>query len=743
MFNSVSTKEHYKMYKKGKTWIFAGIVTASLALSVVGGQTAHADTVTSDSSEEQAVTSDKVATSDKPVVLGASKTNDYDDSSRNDVAAPDTTEPVDNKTNDHGDSSKNDVIAPDTTKPVDNKTNAQDNSSKNDVIASDTAKSVDSKTDETAPDENLVGDTGKKITGDSVDDGSAKVPNTPSRIALAVPTARMAAPAAPAIEADESIDTWMPNKVLQGYVLEVFQGSYSYQNPDVAASGKTWTTAADITQKDMLLLNYLFFKGTYIDGKQSFSLKGLEYATNLTHLTISNQLNYAPYMMRGDITDVTPLQGLTKLTHLEVLGQRLTDITPIAGLKNVKNLSIAQDCISDFSSLNAAQYSDLRLDDQFIENKVIYIPKTNEYVLVSPVKAPQGLTFTLEDIPSATGVPITAPSHPESTVRIFWNGATGYSLDGDKISFTGIKDQIMPGQTTNPWAQLYPNLVPEDYTYFLDAVYTATFNGNKMRVVQMVTPYIKADKAADVTVKYVDESGKQVADSETLTGFIGEDYTAVAKTVDNFELTKTPANATGVFSDTAQTVTFVYKKVGGTVTPTPSQTVTMTVHYETSDGTKVAPDVVLKGQAGDSYTSSPVTVDGYELVTTPTNANGTFGNVDGTITYIYTKVGGDGDLVTDDNGGDKPSIDQPDKPTTKPDGDKTLTTDHGGQAVEVAGNLSVKPVVNHAADLTNTANTDKTTLPQTNEETTSPLWGLVVLGSLLGLVGFKRRKHNN
>lgn len=743
MFNSMSTKEHYKMYKKGKTWIFAGIVTASLVLSVVGGQTAHADTVTSDSSEEQAVTSDKVVTSDKPVVLGASKTNDYDDSSKNDVVAPDTTESVDNRTNDHGDSSKNDVIAPDTTKPVDNKTNDQNDSSKSDAIALDTTKPVDSKTDETAPVEDPVGDTGKKITGDSTDDESTELASIPSRKGLAAPTARMAAPAAPAIKADESIDTWMPNKLLQADVLEVFQGSYSYQNPAVAASGKTWTTAADITQQDMLLLNYLFFKNTYIDGKQSFSLKGLEYATNLTHLTISDELNYAPYMIRGDVTDLTPLKGLTKLTDLEVLGQRVTDITPVAGLKNVTSLSIGYNSIADFSSLNAAQYSYLGVMSQLVVNKVVYIPKTGEYVFVSPIKPAQGMTITLDPIKEASGIFITSPAKPNPLIRVFKNGATGAVMADGKITYTGIKDQIMPGQGDNPWSSTYPNQVQEDYTYFLNATITYTIGNKTDTLVQMATPYIKADMAANVTVKYVDESGKQVADSDTLTGFIGEDYTAVAKTIDNFELTKTPANATGVFSDTAQTVTFVYKKVGGTVTPTPSQTVTMTVHYETSDGTKVAPDVVLKGQVGDSYMSSPVTVDGYELVTTPTNANGTFGNVDGTITYIYTKVGGDGDLVTDDNGGDKPSIDQPDKPTTKPDGDKTLTTDHGGQAAEVASNLSVKPVVNHAADLTNTANTDKTTLPQTNEETTSPLWGLVVLGSLLGLAGLKRRKHNN
>ncbi|MFC6273940.1 MucBP domain-containing protein [Levilactobacillus tangyuanensis] len=709
MFNSMNTREHYKMYKKGKTWIFAGIVTASLALGVVGGQTAHADTLAPDSTgeQDQSTVSDKSAAPDKQVVLDTTKTAGNVDDQKSDGDNPDATESAGDKTGDPA--------------PVDKP-------------AGDADKKIADNTT----------DTGAVVNNDDsskvVNNLSRKAPAAPA--APAAPTARMAAPV---VKADESIDAWMPNKTLQADMLSYFQGAYIADNPSIAASGKTWSTAADITQADMLLLNYVFFKDTYIDGKSSFSLKGLEYAKNLTHLIISDELNYAPYMIRADVTDLTPLQGLTKLTSLEVVGQRLTDITPIAGLKNITSLSIAQNCIADFSSLNAAQYSDLRLDQQLIENKVMYIPKTNEYVLVSPVKAPQGLTFTLDDIPTAIGVPITAPSHPESTVRIFWNGATGYSLDGEKISFTGIKDQIMPGQTENPWTQMYPNLVAEDYTYFLDVLYTTTINGNKVTAVQMVTPYIKADQAADVTVNYVDDSGNQVADPDTLTGFIGEDYTAVAKTIDGYELTKTPDNATGAFSDTAQTVTFVYKKVGGTVTPpvNPSQTVTMTVHYETSNGTKVAPDVILTGKAGDSYTSSPATVDGYKLVTTPANANGTFGNADGSITYVYAKTGGDGDLVTDGNGGDKPSTNKPGKPATKPGSGKTPTTNNGGQAATVTSNLSAKPGAVHAASLANTVDADKTTLPQTNDETTSPLWGLAVLGSLLGLVGFKRRKHNN
>ncbi|MBC1488896.1 MucBP domain-containing protein [Listeria sp. FSL L7-1485] len=67
-----------------------------------------------------------------------------------------------------------------------------------------------------------------------------------------------------------------------------------------------------------------------------------------------------------------------------------------------------------------------------------------------------------------------------------------------------------------------------------------------------------AQVAADVTVKYVDADGNELATSETLTGNVDDSYTSEAKTIEGWTLAETPANATGTFSDQAQTVTYVY-----------------------------------------------------------------------------------------------------------------------------------------------------------------------------------------
>lgn len=66
-----------------------------------------------------------------------------------------------------------------------------------------------------------------------------------------------------------------------------------------------------------------------------------------------------------------------------------------------------------------------------------------------------------------------------------------------------------------------------------------------------------------VIVNYVDENGKPVAESVTLSGKTGETYTTEKKTIDGYtfkEMGKDSAAAIGKFTDGSLTVTYVYKK---------------------------------------------------------------------------------------------------------------------------------------------------------------------------------------
>ena len=76
--------------------------------------------------------------------------------------------------------------------------------------------------------------------------------------------------------------------------------------------------------------------------------------------------------------------------------------------------------------------------------------------------------------------------------------------------------------------------------------------------------YQNPSQKGTVTVKYVDESGNQVATSQTMTGNIGDAYTTSAATVSGYTLKTTPSNAAGKYTSSSITVTYVYSKVVST-----------------------------------------------------------------------------------------------------------------------------------------------------------------------------------
>lgn len=85
--------------------------------------------------------------------------------------------------------------------------------------------------------------------------------------------------------------------------------------------------------------------------------------------------------------------------------------------------------------------------------------------------------------------------------------------------------------------------------------------GKFKEAAQIVTYVYERTEAALVTVKYVDEENNELVVSETLNGKIGLPYQSTAKSITGWTLKETPVNANGTFTDKAQTVTYVYKKM--------------------------------------------------------------------------------------------------------------------------------------------------------------------------------------
>ena len=144
----------------------------------------------------------------------------------------------------------------------------------------------------------------------------------------------------------------------------------------------------------------------------------------------------------------------------------------------------------------------------------------------------------------------------------------------------------------------------------------------------------------NVTIKYVDEDGNKLADSDTMTGNIGDKYTTSEKEIEGYVLVNTPANAEGTYTEDDITVYYVYQKEGDT----PVKKGNVIVKYvNVENDEEIADSKTLTGIVGVEYSIEPITIDGYTLVSTPANAEGTYTEDDIQIIFGYKKVVDSGD----------------------------------------------------------------------------------------------------
>ncbi|MBC2038443.1 MucBP domain-containing protein [Listeria marthii] len=137
--------------------------------------------------------------------------------------------------------------------------------------------------------------------------------------------------------------------------------------------------------------------------------------------------------------------------------------------------------------------------------------------------------------------------------------------------------------------------------------------------------------AANITVQYVDEDSNELTTSDILSGNVGEDYTTTAKEIAGYALIETPSNEMGKFSETSQTVTYVYRTRKNEAISAKS----VTVQYIDEHQNELAMSEVLSGGIGETYSTEPKEIQGYTLIKKPANATGKFMLEEQTINYIY------------------------------------------------------------------------------------------------------------
>lgn len=781
----------YKMYKKGKGWVIAGIVSGSLLFTL--GVTAQAAVEPVDAAAATtAVATEPTTAEETPATPATTKpaTGEMTVPTTTTSAAtgvtPDAGDVTDTVAMTKPTEGATPVVTAEPTEPTPN-TPSVTTSGDRDVAATTkpmadvtTVPTTDPTTDTavttavTAPDDlpaevmapDLTVPTTKPATAVTpvgpvvLPDVAAVATTRPAEIATSVvelPTVTLGADVATAATAlvqkeltrpatmnlahtkeTAMIDMWMPNKRLQQLVLLTLQ--------KLRGTDKTWNSVADITQEDMALLKSLSTSGhkgldTYIDGKTAYSLVGLEYAVNLTSISMGGSLNYAPGAFYGDIEDLTPIANLQQLTEVDFQHNRIKDVTPLANLQNLKSVYLAYNAIRDFSPLNG----------KFSYTSNSNFSYTGQFIILDPVmisdKDREGhlqvacTTITGEVVQLTATTAVAQPIffvNGAHTYHIYFTGGNPKPDGQGGIYYTNIQDQ-KPGATAWP-GDASVNVDPMKDYYYL----TGSYKPSGTVDFAVVQPYAIAQSAASVTVHHVNENGETIAPDQTLKpGLVGEAYTTEPAKIPNYVVQVTPENATGTYGETAIDVTYVYAEEDAD-TQEPGNPTPPTEPGNPTPPT--SPENPGSGDGGSTTTPGPDN-PAPEGPSTGDDGSGTQpgGQNPGTGDDGVTE-GDEADTVTPGTPGDNTGAG-----TTG-----TGTGSNGGTSTGQAADVVTTPgesQEHHAAttvtesepagDQVLSAGIGAALLPQTNEERRSPMaWGMALLVSLLGLTSLKRRSKN-
>ncbi|EAD2797160.1 LPXTG cell wall anchor domain-containing protein [Listeria monocytogenes] len=358
-------------------------------------------------------------------------------------------------------------------------------------------------------------------------------------------------------------------------------------------------------------------------------------AAGITELDLSQnpKLVYL-YLNNTELTKLDVSHN-TKLKSLSCVNAHIQDFSSVGKIPVLNNnldaegqtITMPKETLTN-NSLTIAVSPDLL--DQFgnpmnIEpgDGGVYDQATNTITWENLSTDNPAVTYTFTSENGAIVGTVTTPFEAPQPIK--GEDVTVHYLDdkGEKLA----ADEVLSGNLDDPYTSSAKDIPDYTLTTTPDNA-TGTFTTTCQSVTYVYTKNIVA--AEPVTVNYVDDTGKTLAPSETLNGNVGDTYNATAKQIDGYTLTTTPDNATGTFTTTSQSVTYVYTKNIVAAEP-------VTVNYVDDTGKTLAPSETLNGNVGDTYNATAKQIDGYTLSAEPTNATGQFTSSAQTVNYIYTK----------------------------------------------------------------------------------------------------------
>ncbi|EAD5532608.1 class 1 internalin InlJ [Listeria monocytogenes] len=411
-------------------------------------------------------------------------------------------------------------------------------------------------------------------------------------------------------------------------------------------------TELDVSQNKLLnRLNCDTNNLTKLDLNQNIKLTFLDCSSNkLTEIDVT-PLTQLTYFDCG-INPLTELDvsTLSKLTTLECIQTDLLEIDlthntqltnfKAEGCRKIKELDVTHNTQLYSLDCQGAGITELDLSQN---PKLVYLYLNNTELTKLDVshntklKSLSCVNAHIQDFSSVGKIPALnnnldaegqTITMPKETLT---NNSLTIAVSPDLLDQFGNPMNIEPGDG-GVYDQATNTITWENLSTDNPAV-TYTFTSANGAIVGTVTTPFEAPqpiKGEDVTVHYLDDKGEKLADDEVLSGNLDDPYTSSAKDIPDYTLTTTPDNATGTFTTTSQSVTYVYTKNIVAAEP-------VTVNYVDDTGKTLSPSETLNGNVGDTYNATAKQIDGYTLSAEPTNATGQFTSSAQTVNYIYTK----------------------------------------------------------------------------------------------------------
>ncbi|EPA8844618.1 class 1 internalin InlJ [Listeria monocytogenes] len=411
-------------------------------------------------------------------------------------------------------------------------------------------------------------------------------------------------------------------------------------------------TELDVSQNKLLnRLNCDTNNLTKLDLNQNIQLTSLDCSSNkLTEIDVT-PLTQLTYLDCG-VNPLTELDvsTLSKLTTLECIQTDLLEIDlthntqltnfKAEGCRKIKELDVTHNPQLYSLDCQAAGITELDLSQN---PKLVYLYLNNTELTKLDVshntklKSLSCVNAHIQDFSSVGKIPALNKNldaegqtitMPKETLT---NNSLTIAVSPDLLDQFGNPMNIEPGDG-GVYDQATNTITWENLSTDNPAV-TYTFTSENGAIVGTVTTPFEAPqpiKGEDVTVHYLDDKGEKLAADAVLSGNLDDPYTSSAKDIPDYTLTTTPDNATGTFTTTSQSVTYVYTKNIVAAEP-------VTVNYVDADGKTLAPSETLNGNVGDTYNATAKQIDGYTLSAEPTNATGQFTSSAQTVNYIYTK----------------------------------------------------------------------------------------------------------